>query len=189
MALLEARSYALSDRTLIVRTATEEDAAELHDLYRTLYGETQYLSRHSDEVPDKHELLEKRLRSQLGAESDLFLVAMVDGRLVGMASLTGSPLRRFAHSAELAIAITKDNWGFGIGRRLMAALCDWADARGLVRIALEVAANNTRAIDLYRTFGFEIEGRLRARRKEGDGYVDGLVMGRVNTAALPEPQG
>lgn len=48
-----------------------------------------------------------------------------------------------------------------------------------VRVQLEVAATNTRAIQLYRAFGFETEGRLRAQRKHGDTFVDTLVMARL----------
>lgn len=61
----------------------------------------------------------------------------------------------------------------------MQTLCDWADERALLRIQLEVAATNARAIQLYRAFGFETEGRLRAQRKHGDTLVDCLVMARV----------
>ena len=71
--------------------------------------------------------------------------------------------------------------GRGNGRALLEALLGWADARGLVRVALEVVETNTRAIRLYESLGFEHEGRLRCRRKHGALYLDSHQMARVRT--------
>jgi RimJ/RimL family protein N-acetyltransferase len=180
MGQVEVKSDAIDGRTLIVRTALEADAPAIHELFRAVYGETEFLSRYRDEVPDSFELVTKRVKGHLEADKSLFLVATFDDRMVALANLAWQDLRHFNHAAELAISVLKEFWGSGVGRRLMQALIDWADDRGLLRVHLEVAANNQRAIRLYRGFGFEVEGRLRAQRKHGNAFVDGLVMARVN---------
>jgi ribosomal protein S18 acetylase RimI-like enzyme len=103
----------------------------------------------------------------------------VNGCIVGFASLDGSTLRRFGHGATLGLAVSREFWDQGVGRALVQRLLQWADSRGLVRIALEVVETNVRAIRLYESLGFEHEGRLRSRRKHGDLYLDNFAMSRV----------
>jgi ribosomal-protein-alanine N-acetyltransferase len=64
----------------------------------------------------------------------------------------------------------------GIGRQLMAALLDWAAARGIARIHLEVAEDNDAACALYRGCGFAAIGRRRGYYGRGR---DALLMARV----------
>jgi len=50
---------------------------------------------------------------------------------------------------------------------------------GLLRVQLEVNADNAGAIALYESVGFETEGRLRQTIVREGAYVDSLVMGRL----------
>jgi GNAT superfamily N-acetyltransferase len=56
--------------------------------------------------------------------------------------------------------------GTGVGRALIEAAFERARARGCKRIQLDVADDNTRAIDVYRAAGFGVDGdtRLITRR-------------------------
>ncbi len=49
----------------------------------------------------------------------------------------------------------------------------------LVRIELEVFADNEKAIALYKKYGFEIEGKIRMAAIRNGEYVDEYKMGRV----------
>lgn len=53
------------------------------------------------------------------------------------------------------VVVRADRQGAGIGRRLVLAGIEWAEAMGAERMLLEVAADNRRALALYRRFGFE----------------------------------
>ena len=68
----------------------------------------------------------------------------------------------------------------GIGSAMMAALVeladDWLD---LKRLELTVHTDNAPAIRLYRKFGFEVEGTLRANAFRGGVYVDAHAMARL----------
>ena len=106
-------------------------------------------------------------------------VAVTDGQIVGLAGLhVGSGKLR--HTASLGMMVHDQFQGQGIGRKLLAALLDIADNYlGLVRIELDVYADNARAIGLYESMGFVLEGRKRkAVWRHGD-HQDVLVMGRI----------
>jgi ribosomal-protein-alanine N-acetyltransferase len=58
----------------------------------------------------------------------------------------------------LTITVVPEASGQGYGRRLLACLLDAAQQRGAKRLLLEVRQSNTRAIRLYTSAGFTIDG-------------------------------
>ena len=115
---------------------------------------------------------------------DLMLVAERDGGVVGSAGLHPQPQLRRRHVAQLGITVAREAQGQGVGNALMQALCDYADRWAqILRIELTVFVDNDRAIALYRRFGFEPEGRLRAYAMRDGAYVDVLTMARLH----PDP--
>lgn len=110
------------------------------------------------------------------------LVATVDGLAVGQGSL----LFRFGrqrHVGEVFLFVHDAYWGRGVGRALMTALLDHADNwHGLRRVELDVAVHNTRAIALYESFGFEIEGTKRGDTLTEGRLDDSHVMARLRSA-------
>ena len=116
--------------------------------------------------------------AKLGPNNHL-IVAEAEGALIGSASLDRFVGRR-AHAAGLGMVVA-DHWqGKGVGTALMAALTDLADNwLGLRRIELCVFADNTRAIALYRKFGFVEEGRQRAYALREGVLADSLLMARL----------
>ena len=179
MAKVEPSVVTIGSRVAVVRVATEDDATGILELLKTVMQETDHLSREPDEVRVTVDEEAAFLRQRFESPTDLFIVAEFGGRIVASASLDGSTLKRFGHAATLGMAVLREFWGRGIGRALMQSLIAWADFRGIVRISLEVAVTNRRAIRLYESFGFEPEGRLRAHRKHSHAYIDSLVMSRV----------
>ncbi len=93
-----------------------------------------------------------------------------DGRLVGYAGL--------AAAGDLAdvqtIAAARDQWGTGLGARLLTELLRAATAFECAEVLLEVRVDNTRAQKLYERFGFEPIGFRRGYYQPGN--VDALVM-------------
>lgn len=106
-----------------------------------------------------------------GADDHVF-VAEVNGEVVGMAGLhvRGSKQR---HVGEVGILVADEHQGRGVGRALMTALLELADAYlGLARVELDVAGENLAAIRLLRVF------RLRARGPETERVHGGRPPGR-----------
>lgn len=120
-------------------------------------------------------------RSQAG-RGDLHLVALAGDEVVGSAGLhVASPMPRRRHAMSLGISVARGWQGRGVGSALMAALCDQADNwLGVLRLELTVFADNQPAQALYRKFGFEPEGRLRAFALRDGALVDALAMARLH---------
>ena len=78
------------------------------------------------------------------------------------------------------MAVHDDFQGRGIGTALVEAAVDLADNwLNLKRLGLSVFTDNAPAIHLYKNFGFEVEGTLRAHvLREGE-YVDTYAMARI----------
>ena len=107
------------------------------------------------------------------------LVAVIDGKAIGSASLHRAENRR-VHTAALGIAVHDAYAGRGAGSALMAGLVsladDWLNIR---RLELTVYADNARAIALYERFGFEREGLHRDFAFRDGAYVDAVAMARL----------
>lgn len=110
----------------------------------------------------------------------IHLVAERDGQLLGSAGLhpVGDSPRR-AHVMGLGITVAGPAQGQGVGKALMLALLQVADQWAQVlRIELTVFADNAAAIALYRSCGFEEEGRLRGYAFRNGRFEDTLAMAR-----------
>ncbi|MDX5629652.1 MULTISPECIES: GNAT family N-acetyltransferase [unclassified Brenneria] len=119
------------------------------------------------------------MRSDSHSPVNLFLLAVVNRRIVGFSRCEGSHLKRLAHIVEFGVCVLKDFWGYGIGKHLLTASIAWADANGIKKMALSALETNVRAINLYQRFGFEIEGILKNDKILCDGkYYNTVVMGR-----------
>lgn len=120
----------------------------------------------------------RRFLESIGPD-DLLLVAERDGSILGSAGWSRSKGRR-SHVAAIGMGVHDDHAGRGIGTALMAALIDAADRWYAVRrLTLGVYTDNTRAIALYRRFGFEDEGVARGDAFRDGSYVDVLQMARI----------
>jgi RimJ/RimL family protein N-acetyltransferase len=97
------------------------------------------------------------------------------GRLVGLTNLTR--IDRRAGTAYFGLVIgEKDCWGKGIAHEALQLVLKRAARLGLRKILLEVAADNPRAIALYRRAGFQIEGVLRHQLPREHSFIDVLIM-------------
>jgi GNAT superfamily N-acetyltransferase len=67
-----------------------------------------------------------------------------DGRIVGHLCL----VRAESSSVELAVAVSEDQQGHGIGRRLFVAALDWADEHHIASLTASAFADNARVLRL-----------------------------------------
>jgi putative acetyltransferase len=130
-----------------------------------------------------------RKRIAEAAPEDYFLVAEVNGEVVGNAGLhaAGRTARR-KHAGTIGMSVRDDWQGKGIGSALMAVMIDicdnWLNYR---RIELTVYTDNAAAIALYRKFGFEMEGTHREYAYRNGEYVDAHAMARVRDTKNRKP--
>lgn len=124
--------------------------------------------------------IEERRERFAHRADDHFLVAEVDGRVVGLLGLHSEANPRRRHAAGLGMAVHDDHQGRGVGTALLAAAVDLADHwLGLRRLELTVFADNAPAIHLYEQFGFAREGTLRDFALRAGEYVDAYSMARL----------
>jgi RimJ/RimL family protein N-acetyltransferase len=89
---------------------------------------------------------------------------------------------------SLGMAIVASARGRGGGRRLMDTALLHLATTDAHKLELEVWPDNGRAISLYASYGFEVEGLRRAHYLRRDGSLrSSLIMARLLTAP-PQPQ-
>ncbi len=157
----------------VIRPATDADIAAIITIRERVAGEARWIGR---ELPLPDDLAD-RLTTSIADDSGIYLVAEVDGEVVGDGGLhtpgTGH--------AELFMAILSEHRGSGIGKGLLDAALEWARGRpDLHKVILQVWPHNDRAIALYRHAGFIVEGYRHQhwRRTNGDLW-DVIEMGLV----------
>lgn len=107
------------------------------------------------------------------------VVAAADGEVLGWCDLRPKTAPTLRHSAVLGMGIITAYRGQGIGSRMLASTLELAWARGIRRAELNVRSDNTRAIALYRRFGFVEEGVCRSYMRVDDVDYDALLMARL----------
>jgi ribosomal-protein-alanine N-acetyltransferase len=86
----------------------------------------------------------------------------------------------------LNFSVAAHRQGQGLGRWLLAWLCEQARGQGARAMFLEVRPSNLRALDLYQRSGFTKVGlRRRYYPAEGDSREDALVLRRELDRASP----
>jgi putative acetyltransferase len=118
-------------------------------------------------------------------DNDHMLVAEVekDGlkTVVGVASLSVNKSNRVRHSGSIGIMVDIDYHCMGIGKALMKSLIDIADNwLMLIRIELGAFTDNEKAINLYKSLGFVIEGTKKYAIIRNGKYDNEYLMARYN---------
>ncbi len=107
------------------------------------------------------------------------IIGEVDGKAIGYGRLQAFGDRQ-NHSGWIFLGVREAFQRRGIGSALLQSLLSTGDIlAGLQRIQLTVFSDNDVAIQLYRRFGFEIEGRHRRFLRRGTEFVDAFTMARI----------
>ncbi|WP_061017213.1 GNAT family N-acetyltransferase [Vibrio splendidus] len=155
-----------------IRHLETTDSQDMFDIYRH-----PSVSENTSQKP----FLSSDQVDRLFGHSDHFtLVAEVSGKAVGHITLFMTTKVRDKHCAGLAIAINPDIHGKGVGQALMQEAINQSDNwLNLVRLELEVHADNHAAIALYERAGFQLEGTKRLSTFKAGKYIDMLLMSRI----------
>ena len=158
---------------LLLRPVRLSDVEDINEMRRQKEVRANTLALNTETTA----LTEVFLRN-MGSD-DHVLVAELKGKVVGMAGIHLLKSARQRHSAFLGMMVRTEYQGHGIGRSLMENLLELADNwLMLVRIELEVTTDNERAITLYQSFGFEVEGKKKYAIIKDGKYADLLLMAR-----------
>lgn len=164
----------MSSPDILIRALEPEDMADLTEAWNqplSIRGTLQlpFTSREA-----------RRKRMAASETGHTRLVAVIDGKVIGMVGLHPELNLRRAHAASIGMAVHDAYAGRGAGTALMEAVVDQADRwLNLRRLELTVYSDNARAIALYERFGFEREGLLRDYAWRDGAYVDAITMARL----------
>jgi ribosomal protein S18 acetylase RimI-like enzyme len=147
-------------------------AASFHACLDAVAREKRYLAQ--IEAPPL-ERIEGFVRDSVAANAAQF-VALDGDMVVGWADIFPAWAHAVAHTGSLGMGLLPAWRGQGLGRSLLLACITKAQAQGITRITLQARADNTAAIRLYESVGFQHEARLRNAMRFDDVYFDALQM-------------
>ena len=168
-------------RACCLRNAVESDGQAVYDIFNLTHEETDYLLSYPDESTLTPEQEGAFLQRKADSENEIQLIAVVDGRVAATASVVAIGGKfKVRHRADFGISVAKEFWGLGIGWALTAACVENARAAGYTQLELSAAAENGRALALYKKAGFVEYGRNpRGFRSRLTGQYQELVSMRL----------
>jgi len=177
--IINQRTFTVKEIQYTIRSAITTDAMALSELRVQIDSETENLDREPGEAFIDEIGFQQLIQSDSEEPRNLFLVAVVEDRIVGFSRCEGNPLKRFAHKVEFGVCVLQDYWGYGIGNNFLKESIAWSDANGIQKITLNVLETNDKAVKLYQKLGFEIEGILKNDKILSDGkFYNTIMMGR-----------
>lgn len=175
---MKPKLYQLKDVSeLVVRSLEKADAPQVVPYMSSMYAESAFLTRYSDEwkmsIEDEATFLESAEKAgnklMLGGFLGPDLVALCDFSPVGSAY-------KIAHRCQIGISVAKIQQGKGIGSLLMESLISSAKLTGFSQMELEVVTSNNAAIRLYEKFGFQRVGNIPCGFRYKEGYFEDLLL-------------
>ena len=131
--------------TLSIRPFRNEDEREVVALWKAVFP---------DDPPWNDPVTV--VRRKLGVQRELFLVAVLGGRVVGTVLAGFDGFRGWVYH----LAVEEGLRGQGIGGALMAESEDRLRAVGCPKLNLQVRAGNDRVVAFYRKLGYGEEARV-----------------------------
>jgi RimJ/RimL family protein N-acetyltransferase len=176
---MEPHGHQLADgRVLLIREADGEDARDVLDYVNAISGESDFLSFGPGEFDLMEPEEEEFLRRCRATDNQICLLGIIDDILIATLNFAAGRRPRVRHSGGFGITVRRDYWGLGIGSLMLDALIDWAREGGIVKkINLQVRTDNRRAIRLYESRGFVIQGTGRKEVFLHGQYYDVYWMG------------
>lgn len=161
-----------------IRTVQLEDAPALLALLREIVEEGEYFIAVSEEFNKTLEQQEDSIQHVLENERQAMLVAEWDGVVVGSIAFSSQNRKRTSHTGSITMMIQKEYRNRGLGKLLLQELLAWTKQHPHIeKVSLGVFSTNHRAIALYKSMGFEEEGRkVKEFKRSDDEYIDDILM-------------
>ncbi|MEM8707675.1 MAG: N-acetyltransferase family protein [Actinomycetota bacterium] len=155
-----------------IRHATVDDAEALREIYN---HEVENSTATFDLVPRTLDEQRAWLREREGALG--VLVAEIDGRVMGFASL--SPYRNrpaYNTTVENSVYVHADARGLGVGKRLLTEIIEMAKARGFHTVLAHISDAEGASVALHQACGFKVVGVQKEVGRKFGTWLDVTVM-------------
>ena len=128
-------------------------------------------------APPLNEVRKAILRKLRDKETQM--VAMDGEKMVGWCNIRPDSRPGTSHVGLLYMGVLKKYRKMGVGAKLLDRSLRHAElVRGFESVQLEVYASNFRAINLYKKYGFKVDGLRKKARKHQGKYEDILLMSK-----------
>ena len=167
-------------KILIIRPAVPTDAAEIIDFLNMAAGESDNITFGPGDFGKNIEQEKSFLKSLQDSKNSIMVVGIVNGQgIISVSDISGGNRPRTEHCTSFGITVAKKLWRQGVGTAVLTYLIDWARNTQIIRkINLSVRTDNSGAIVLYKSFGFEQQG-VMTREMLIDGiFIDTIEMGK-----------
>ena len=118
-------------------------------------------------MPLADKMTKKSFMGEFSQETRTYFVAKRGEVVVGYVGLMACD----SDQNIISIAVMSSLWGQGIGRLLLGRAKCFAKENGCKTLSLEVDEKNTRAIEFYKKFGFEVTNIRKKYYKDSDALV------------------
>ncbi len=165
---------------LTIREASEGDASAIIEFIKTIGDESDNLTFSGSEFNNTIEEEKVILRDHKEKENQIFVIAYIDGEIVGQMNARASQKPRLKHVCEFGISTRKQHWGKGIATEVLTYLIEWAQSNAVIRkVNLRANVNNEKAIALYERMGFQHEGLHKRDFFLHGEFIDAVSMGLI----------
>lgn len=171
---------------MLIEPAGPDDAAEIAAIYghHVLHGTATY----ELEPPGATEMADRMSKIRTAGAPWLIARSAVGEAIVGYAYASQFRDRAaYRFAAEDSIYIHPDWQGKGLGKALLAALLEAAEAAGFRQIYAVIGGAEPASIALHAALGFEHCGRLRGSGRKHGRWLDTVFMQRALGAGDTAP--
>ncbi|NCC07968.1 MAG: GNAT family N-acetyltransferase [Clostridia bacterium] len=164
-------------KSCILRSPAYDDGAEILTHMILTSDETDNMLRYPDEIKMTADEEACYLQEIFESDDRIMICAVVDGKIVANGGFYPVlKLDKCRHRAEFGISVKREYWGKEIGSHILSAVIETARQAGYTQLELDVVTDNTRAVALYKKFGFTIFGTNDRAFRLRNGEYKGLHL-------------
>lgn len=163
-----------------IREIRERDSIQLLRLVLCMADESNNFPFTSEDYGMSNENQKSFIQYMNQMENCIYYGAFIADEPIGLIYLEGGRRKKTYHICNLGMGIKKSYWNLGIGTALMRKVLHFAQhSPYIAKIDLQVRIDNHVAIRLYKSAGFQVEGRNRRAIFENGEFYDYLNMGKL----------
>jgi RimJ/RimL family protein N-acetyltransferase len=167
----------MSNSEIIIRNLNVLDNVAYLDFAFNIINENIYSISSRSEFDYSPEEEKEWIERMLLNKHNICIVALYENRIIANLNIIQNNFRKMSHVAELIINIDKEFRGQGLGGKILSLALKSAHKDPCIKIiTLEVIETNRRAINLYKKFGFVVDGIHKDFIRQNDEYVNLLSM-------------
>jgi RimJ/RimL family protein N-acetyltransferase len=162
-----------------LREIVVNDYQVFNELYKAIEAESDFMLYEKDERKTTDNQQKVFLEKLASDSSSTIVLAEVDCRIVGFIGIINEGPNKKKFSRYVAMGLLNDFHGKKIGSLLMESCVEFCRKQNVKRIELTVVKDNQKAVNLYKKFGFEIEGIKKNSLYINDTFIDEYFMART----------